>query len=383
MRKQIWAVLLLAVTMPRLSAAAEAPAPANLDATLAPIIARHKIPGMAALVLRGDQIAAAGVAGVRKAGSPERITLEDKFHLGSDTKAMTATLLGLLVDEGKVQWTTTLGELFGDSIKDLHPDWKNVTLQQVLAHRAGLPRDVGVLKRAALARSQKTLPEQRLEALISVLSQKPESTPGEKYSYANVGYILLGAVVEKIGGRPWEALMQERLFRPLGIVSGGFGPPSASGTLQQPWGHDAKGKPAAADMDNPAFCGPAGTAHMTISDWSKFISLHLRGDHANPHAEAKLLKASTFAALHTPSPGEEYMGGWIVTKRPWSKGPRAEDVGRALTHSGSNTVWFCTVWLAPEIDLAVLVVCNQGGDEATRACDDAAGALIGKFLRVR
>lgn len=351
----------------------------DLGSALEPIVAKHHVPGMAVLVLRGDTIVAEGVAGVRKNGSPDRLTLNDRFHLGSDTKAMTATLIALLVEEGKVQWTTTLGELFADSVKDMQPEWKSVTLQQVLAHRAGFPANLGLMQRVFSAGSQQTLPEQRRTAVAKALAQKPENPPGKTFVYSNVGYILAGAVIEKLTGRPWEDVIRERLFRPLGITNGGFGAPSISGKLDQPWGHEANGKPAAADSDNPPLYGPAGTAHMTIEDWSKFIALHLRGDPANPHAGANLLKPDTYATLHTPLAGEEYVAGWLVTQRPWAKGSRPGDIGRALTHSGSNTVWFCTVWLAPETDFAVLIMCNQGGDKAAAACDEAAGAMIKAF----
>src|SRR3954466_14976518 len=84
-------------------------------------------------------IIAQGAAGVRKGGTAERITLDDRFHLGSCTKAMTATLVAMLVEEGRLNCTTTLGELFADTMTPMHPAWEKVTLQQVLAHRAGLP----------------------------------------------------------------------------------------------------------------------------------------------------------------------------------------------------------------------------------------------------
>ena len=95
--------------------------PADLAATLDLFRAQGKIPGMVALVLRGGSIVAPGAAGMRKRGAPERVTIHDRFHLGSCTKAMTATLTAMLIEEGKLNWTTTLGELFGDSVKDMHP----------------------------------------------------------------------------------------------------------------------------------------------------------------------------------------------------------------------------------------------------------------------
>src|SRR5882724_521938 len=114
-------------------------APVNVDAILQSILSRGgERFGMVAAVLRGERIIAQGAAGVRKRATAERITLDDRFHLGSCTKAMTATLVAMLVEEGKVNWTTTLGELFADTVKPMHPAWEKVTLRQVLAHRAGL-----------------------------------------------------------------------------------------------------------------------------------------------------------------------------------------------------------------------------------------------------
>src|SRR3974390_169208 len=120
----------------------EGDAPINVDAILQSILGRGgERFGMAAAVLRGERISAQGVGGVRKRGTAERITLGDRFHLGSCTKAMTATLVAMLVEEDKLNWTTTLGELFADTVKPMHPAWEKVTLRQVLAHRAGLPLD--------------------------------------------------------------------------------------------------------------------------------------------------------------------------------------------------------------------------------------------------
>src|SRR6186997_145659 len=84
--------------------------PVNIDAILQSILGTgSQRYGLAAAVLRGERIIAQGVAGVRKRGSAERITLDNQFHLGSCTKAMTATLVAMLVEEGKLHWTTTLG----------------------------------------------------------------------------------------------------------------------------------------------------------------------------------------------------------------------------------------------------------------------------------
>ena len=77
--------------------------------------------------------------------------------------------------------------------------------------------------------------------------------------------------------------------------------------------------------------------------------------------------------LHRPYEGGEYGMGWVVTERDWAG-------GRALTHGGSNTLWFATVWIAPEKDMAFFAVTNAGGDKAFEAVDKAIGAMIGRHL---
>ncbi|HXJ73470.1 MAG TPA: serine hydrolase domain-containing protein, partial [Candidatus Dormibacteraeota bacterium] len=377
---------------------------------------------MGAAVLRGERIIAQGAAGVRKRGTAEHITLDDRFHLGSCTKPMTATLVAMLVEEGKLNWTATLGELFAETVKPMHPAWEKVTLRQVLAHLSGLRFDPDGLAQvfnlfrapyASLRRGAelmrhprstlRTLPQQRLEIMRQALSRPPGIPPGTKYWYSNEGYILAGAVLEQLTGRAWEDLMRERLFQPLGITTGGFGPPGSPGTTDQPWGHSSfAGKPL--DPGSPAaqfplYYGPAGLAHMTITDWAKFIGLHLRGDPANPHCHAALLKLDTFAELHAVAPTTPYSKGWVmrgitflatgdaapavtyragsfVSTASWAKGTQPGDTGRRLWHGGSNGMSHSVACIAPEIDFAVLVACNRGPDIAIWKTRQAVKALI-------
>jgi CubicO group peptidase (beta-lactamase class C family) len=277
----------------------------------------------------------------------------------------------------------------------MHPAWEKVTLRQVLAHRAslrfepdGLAQVFNDLVRGRPPRAPLgTLPQQRLEIARQALSRPPGIPPDTKYWYSNVGYVFAGAVLEQLTGRAWEELMRERLFQPLGISTGGFGAPGATDKTGQAWGHSpVLGKPLdprspAAEL--PLFYGPAGLAHMTVTDWAKFIALHLRGDPANPHCQAALLKLDTFAELHavapTPpyskgwvmrgitrlatgdaAPAVTYCAGWLISSASWAKGTRAGDTGRRLWHAGSNGRWTCAVFIAPEIDFAVLVACNHG-----------------------
>lgn len=122
---------------------------------------------------------------------------------------------------------------------------------------------------------------------------------------------------------------------------------------------------------------PAGTVHVSLVDWAKYVAEHLRGDRS---LDGKLLKASTYNRLHrgTPIEGtqESYALGWVLLNRSWAKGDRPEDVGRCLHHSGSNNSWFSLVWVAPERDTAVLCTTNIGGDTIFPKIDALTWAVI-------
>lgn len=358
----------------------------DLHDALEKIRSEYQVQGMVALVLRGDRVIAQGAAGVRKQGSAEVITVHDQLHLGSCTKAMTATLVAMLVDEGKLSWSTTREQLFADTVAEMHPAWRKVTLHQVLIHRAGLHRgdDPGIGLEARLIPEKASLPELRRILVREQLSRPPpEAQPGEREIYSNVGFVLIGAALEKITGRAWENLMQERLFQPLGITSGGFGPPGKAGPLEQPWGHDRSGdpiEPGAARADLPRYAGPCGNVHMAIGDWAKFIRLHLRGDPANPQRRLSLLSAPTFEKLHHADRGDTFSPGWAVGAAEFAKGPRASDTGKVFGHEGTNGIWYSKTLVAPEIDLAVLVVCNRGGTAiGGKAVGKAATELMQRF----
>jgi CubicO group peptidase (beta-lactamase class C family) len=345
----------------------------DVTSVLAPIRARHDVPAIAGAIVAGGELAAIGADGVRERGKPEKATTSDLWHLGSCTKAMTATLCAQLVEEKKLSWTTTVGEVFGD-VKGMDAAWKPVTLEQLLTNHGGAPAnlDAGGLW-GRLWAHEGTPQEQRRALVEGVLARPPESKPGTKYLYSNAGFSIAGAMAETVAKEPYESLIAKRLFEPLGMTSAGFGPPGKADVLDQPRGHGADGKPVAPGKaaDNPAAIAPAGRVHCTIGDWAKFVALHVRGE---TKGSTKLLTRESFVKLHAPVADESrYAMGWIVTDRPWAG-------GRALTHSGSNTMWYCTTWFAPDRDFAVLVATNQGGDEAAKACDEACAALIQDHL---
>lgn len=337
---------------------------------LAPICEKYKLPALGGAILTKGEVTSLGVIGLRKRGGTEPVTAQDLWHIGSCTKAMTATLVGIMVDEGTLRWDLTLAEAFPDLAPTMHESYKTVTIEQLLTHRAGVPGELNADGLwASLWKHTGTPVEQRRALTEGVLKKAPVHAPGNKYLYSNAGFAIAGHIAETTTGVAWEELMRQKLFKPLGMASAGFGAPGSTASVDQPRGH--RGAGAAVEpgkqADNPAAIGPGGTVHCSLEDWSKFIALHL--DCAA--GRVRLLKPATVAKLHTaaPGPGQKYALGWGLFERPWGD-------GTVLTHSGSNTMWFAVTWIAPKKDFAVLVVCNQGDGDAPKACDDAAAALI-------
>jgi CubicO group peptidase (beta-lactamase class C family) len=336
----------------------------RVNQVLAPVRDEHRLPGLIGAIVTGNKLAAIGALGIRKIGATDPIRVTDQVHLGSDTKAMTATMIGTLVDEGKLSWGSKIGDVFTQAASQIHRDYRSVTLSYLLTHRAGLPANAPWWDLPG-----KTTTAKRRTLLTTTLRDAPLTKPGSTYAYSNVGYVLAALMAEHVSGQSWETLMTKRLFEPLGMTSAGFGSPGHAGKVDQPWGHrDSGGEVRPTQVDNAPVLGPAGTVHCSVPDWAKFASLHMSGAQGKP----KILKASTFRALHTPPPGNNYAGGWIVLERSWAN-------GLALNHSGSNTAWYATIWIAPVRDFGILVATNLGGDTAFKANDQAVTELLKSF----
>ena len=353
--------------------------PASLDALLEPIRKEKGTPALAAAVVLGGRTVALGAVGLRKDGSPERVTLDDRWHIGSCTKSMTAAVAAILVEEGRLRWNTTLVDMFPEISSEMQAGWRTVTLEQLLAHRGGAPHDLdeGGLWDRVWERAGSPPREQRQYLTRELLTkQKPAAPPGTQTLYSNAGYTLIGHAIEQKLDRPWEDVLRERLFRSLGMDSAGFGPPASVGSLSQPWGHkvDPDGKlrpvPPGLKADNPAAIAPAGTVHCNIRDLAKYAAWQVRG----AQGQGTLLGPETFKRLHTPNGGGgDYAMGWKGVTRPWGG-------GEVLTHGGSNTMFYAVIWLAPKKDFAVVVCTNVGGDLGAKATDAAAARLIQEYL---
>lgn len=332
--------------------------PLDLAGELESIRAKASLPAVAAAVWRDGKLVESAAVGVRKLGDPMKVTVNDVWHLGSNTKAMTAMLIAIYVDRGKLRWTDTIAQLFkGEKID---PGYAQVTLDQLIRHEAGAPAEPPAeLWKQLWADGE--APDARAKFVRGILA-RPPGQPAGTFVYSNSGYMIAGAALERITKTPWEQLMKDELFAKLDMKSCGFGPPGHKETVDQPWGHDAGGTPMAPGpaADNPRGLGPAGTVHCSLDDYGKFLNMHATGVPAlvAPETMQHLQTARSFG----------YAGGWMVV---------TNKRGTLLMHSGSNTMWYVTAIVAPGEKLAFVIATNSGSDAIEKSLE----SLLARYLK--
>lgn len=354
----------------------------DLNGLLEPIRVANGVPALACAVVVSNRIVGLGAVGLRKAGVTNApVTLQDRWHHGSLTKSVTATLAGILVEAGKIRWDTTLAEVFPQQAAKMNAAWRTVTLDWLCSNRGGAPGDLGPSGIWSQLSSFGGTPTEGRRLLLEKLTAlAPASTPGTKYEYSNAGFALAGHMLETVMGKSWEELVGERLFAPLDMRSGGFGVPATPRMINQPWGHQwAGGKPSPVEpgtgADNPSAIGPAGTVHCSVIDLAKYVAFHLAGE----QGDTAMLTRATVQKLHTAPPNNgSYAYGWVASDRPWA------GTGKALNHAGSNTQWYSVIWMAPARQFGVVALCNlatsSGANPGATATDQIAGKMIQEFL---
>ena len=324
----------------------------DLDALLDELIAETGLPAIGVTSFTSDRVIEQAVAGVRRTGDPTPVGLDDQFSIGSNAKAMTATLVATFVDDGLLGWDTTVADVYEPWLPDIDPAWTRVTIRQLLNHTSGIDDDTAISLLFDLDLDA-PLADQRRAVADTVTDDAPKRRSGV-YAYSSVGYTLAAALLEELTGTPWEALVQTRLFDVLGMDSCGFGAPGTPGEIDQPWGHfDEEGgaalDPGDPEADLPQVLAPAGMVHCDMADWVRFLQSQLRGFRGSTD---EIVSPESFDALSTTPSGSSYALGWLVQSRP--------NGVTTLYHHGSNHRFTAEVWLEPESDWGLITVTNLG-----------------------
>jgi CubicO group peptidase (beta-lactamase class C family) len=298
----------------------------------------------------------------------------------------------MLVEEGKLKWSTTVAELFPEFAEKMDAGLKGVTLEQLLSHTSGIPSDNATFGKLLeqSATQDGNLDEMRLW-LVGQWSKEPlAAKPGTTFAYSNMGYVIAGAMIERTWGKTWEELVTEKVFKPLDLLSAGLGPQSLLGKMDAPFGHELVGTKLKAYLpgpngDNPLILGPAGTAHMSVVDFAKWAGWNAgrgkRGPHLVKVETMRKLQAPVIeiqekkgAAPGTPSRRGGYGLGWGEALVEWSPRP-------LIHHAGSNGKNLAHIWLDADRDVALVMMTNVSGTKADEAFRTLAPELYKRLTK--
>jgi CubicO group peptidase (beta-lactamase class C family) len=371
-----WMALAALVLGTALGAAAEPKAapiadPAWLRRDLEQVRAKYKLPALAAALVVDGKVVAASAVGHRKLGDPHRVTRDDRFQIGSVSKPMTATLIGALVEAGKLHFNDTLEKMFPELVGKMNPAYRKVTIRQLLSHTSGLPgRPSKLGPRQANADPEKAIAD-RYQYVCNALVDPPAAKPGTRSVYSGAAIIAVSYAERKLK-KPYEDLMEQYVFRKLGMTTAGkFKMATPPDKLDGPWPHVQKGGRIVAQpprKDRGMSRAPVGSVCCSVIDLGKWAAAHLKGERGH----SNLLKAATFRELHATvrPPGQSTMS--FGRNRPgWSRGV-------VLAHNGCDGSCYALVHIAPAEDVAICTVTNYGGPEAAKASNGELHQLLVK-----
>lgn len=255
-------------------------------------------------------------------------TPETKFRLGSITKQFTAALILQLVEQGKVKLDGKISDYLPAYRKDIG---EKVTVHQLLNHTSGIPSYTSL---AGFMNDVSRNPYTVDEFVKKYASNDLAFEPGSKFSYNNSGYFLLGAIVEKVSGQPYEKVLKEKIFDPLGMKNSGY---DHHGTIipQRATGYqktaDGYVNARYLDMSIPY---AAGSLYSTVEDlylWDQALYTD------------RVLSAASKELMYKPNLSD-YAYGWAITKTRFGNGVENVPI---ITHGGGINGFNTTIMRFP------------------------------------
>jgi CubicO group peptidase (beta-lactamase class C family) len=370
MKTRILALLLLA-SLRQLAALAQTAPPvtapldvAALDATVARTLKAFDVPGIAVAVVKDGQVVVAKGYGVRSLATKAPVDANTLFGIASNTKAFTTAALGLLVEEGKLQWD--------DKVTKYIPEFQmydpyataEFTVRDLLCHRSGLGLGAG-----DLMQFPDSADFTAADVIHSLRYFKPVSSFRSKFDYDNSLYIVAGEVVARVSGQSWNTFVETRLLRPLGMSRSATvytRLPDPSNVIDAHGPVDGRIQVIRRDMNT--LLGPAGGIYSSVNDLSKWALMLLGG----PGAPAPLLKPATLQEVWTPQtilPVSPAPSPYNTHFAAYGLGWFLRDVRgyKEAAHTGGEIGMVTEVKLLPELHLGIIVLTNQENGAAFTA----------------
>ncbi|HYF61445.1 MAG TPA: serine hydrolase [Herpetosiphonaceae bacterium] len=310
-----------------------------------------KMPGAAVAVIKDGAVAVAEGFGLRQQEERLPVTADTLFPIASATKAFTTLGLGLLVDEGKLDWDTPVREYLPDfKLRDPFAS-ERITPRDLTCHRSGLPRhDFSWYNSSATRR----------ELVEQIRHLEPSKDFRTTWQYQNLMYVVAGYLTGELAGCSWEEFIRQRVFGPLGMRRSQFSVAESQQSADYSTPYQEKDDTIVpipfARMES---ISPAGGINSTVADLARWVLLHLNGGLAG---DRRIISEANLAQLHAPQMVVQpqikfdevdrfgYAMGWFVDSYR----------GQRLIHHGGNIDGFSTlVSFMPRHGIGLAVVCNR------------------------
>lgn len=345
----VWLFVILSIFS--ISVVAQNALPANFDEWIESSRQDWKIPGMAVGIVKDGEVIYAKGFGEKQLGTGKAIDANTIFSIASVSKNITAAALGILVDEGKINWDDKIIQhIPWFQLKD---PWvtSEITIRDALVHRVGAGRVLG-------NRLQFMTESPRDSILYQMRYMELEKPFRSEFVYNNVMYSLVGQIIEYVEGVSWDEFLQTRLFNPLEMSTTTTSITEFKANDNQAYPHqEIEGKVVSIPRRNWDNAGPAGGVNASVNDLNKWMLMQLGT--SGEYNGITIISPEQMNEIHKPqmvtgqanamAAQATYGFGWTITDH---KGKRV------LTHGGATDGFNTSMYLMPELELGIIVVGN-------------------------
>lgn len=343
---------------------------AGLDAEIEQALEDFNVPGLGIAIVAGGEVVYANGFGYRDLDEQLPMTPDTLFAIGSTTKAMTTAVLGMLTDEGRLEWdepVRTYLPAFAVADPSLS---QRITPRDMVTHRTGMPRhDLSWYNDNEGTRAELL---DRLEHLELTADLR------QRFQYNNLMYATAGYLTEQLTGTTWEEAVRTRLFEPLGMQRSNF---SVSDS-QTDANHAKPYREVDDELEEIPFrsldlVGPAGSVNSSVNEMARWLQFNLEGGVLDGE---RLIQRATLEDLHSsqmPVPSSQPRNGVVPVGYAMGWFVNVYNGHRMLSHGGGIDGFITSVMFFPEDDLGIVAFTNSGSGLGNLVARTAADRILG------
>ncbi len=334
----------------------EEPGLRGIDAFILSVMEEWKVPGLAIAVIKDDRVILSKGYGYRDVEKKLPVTPRTLFAIGSITKSFTVTILGMLVDEGKLDWDTPVREYLPDFRLYDPIATEHMTIRDLVTHRSGLPRHDLVWYGSHLSREEMV---RRLRYL------KPSKEFRSAWQYQNLMFMTAGYLAGRVMGTRWEELVRQRIFQPLGMRASNFSVTDAQRSDDFALPYDkVNDRIERIPFRNIDEIGPAGSINSNVEEMIRYVQFHIN---KGTYGGRQLLSRRNAEQMQTP---QMVMPGSIQKLIYDERGLASYGLGfmittyrghKVVTHGGGIDGFISLLSFMPDEKIGMIVLTNLSG----------------------